>query len=261
MHVTLDTLTFDGTPDADGIRWRLEWLEGWDSPAVRFNETPTPLQDGTSLGVIRYGSRSLVLRGTAEGTTIEHLHLAAQRLSALAALTRTDGILSVDETPPKFCTVRLGDRIRTRRHGGYSITFELPLVAADPRKYSTALYTTTFTVNAGGTVAAPQMINNAGTFSSPPVWARIAGGIPSNGWSLSGLGIATTPWPTAADTMVATWVPRALTVNGAHQSGLIDFSTTSWSELAPGDTAVNFITYATDAYARTLELRWRDAWI
>lgn len=276
------TITLDGA-GFGSADWRLEDVEGLDSPNIRLSTEDLPEEDGAEFNPGFLGSRPVVLSGRSNPL----LSLAA-RNAAMVALARASLALSADAKlrfqpdgmPALELKVRREQPLRFAGRGP-SKEFLLSLVAADPRIYGQATKTAesiaiallgaafdwVFDVSFGGGSGAQRELAaaNDGSYQTPPVF-RITGPITSprlkNGQSLEelkltangGLVLAAGEW---VDVDMAS---RTVTRNtGATEYDKVLFPGTTWWYLNPGNTTVSLFGSAFTSATR-LDATWRDAW-
>ncbi|MFD0177275.1 hypothetical protein ACFVGZ_35915, partial [Streptomyces rochei] len=78
-----------GTVDGDGVAWRLQTLEGWDSPDLRSEMTDREGDHGAWAGPVYLGARPITLGGTIVAPSQAALEEAMERLRVAAGLTDT----------------------------------------------------------------------------------------------------------------------------------------------------------------------------
>jgi hypothetical protein len=146
---------FNDAADPDYIG-HLTDVTGMDSPDVRENAEELVQFDGGIHGNFYYGRRPIVLEGLIydHGDTVTRNSRIARMQRASNAM-RGDATLewAADGSPPTFTNVRRQQPLRVT--GGWNKTFQLSLVAADPRIYSTELYSES--VDAGSTAGSGGM--------------------------------------------------------------------------------------------------------
>ncbi|MFE6015005.1 phage tail family protein [Bacillus thuringiensis] len=173
-----------GPVDGDGVAWRLQTLEGWDSPDLRSEMTDREGDHGAWAGPVYLGARPITLGGTIVAPSQAALEEAMERLRVAAGLT--DTLLTVWETIPKQATVRRSGKPLMQYITDTRATYSVMVTAADPRRYSTTLQSGTagLPFTTGGltppltppltsnavTVSGEIMATNAGTFGTRPVF-------------------------------------------------------------------------------------------
>lgn len=177
--ITLGGITFGecGEVDVEGINWAWLRIDGWESAGVEGDVLSPAGQDGDFFGLTRRTGRPIVLEGVAHRPAfspndVEGYWLAHNNLLAATNLTSGSGTLVVNEPIPKQATVRLQDRPRLRALRGVLgvLEFQIPLLAADWRKYSTTLDTDSSSpVNNGGFVRSTPIIVITGASTNPRI--------------------------------------------------------------------------------------------
>ncbi|MFJ8603385.1 phage distal tail protein [Streptomyces shenzhenensis] len=126
-----------GAVDADGVAWRLQSLDGWDSPDSRSEFTDREGDHGAWASPVYLSSRPITLAGTIVAPSQALLERAMERLRAAAGLT--DTVLTVWETVPKQATVRRSGKPLMQYVTDTTATYSVMVTAADPRRYGTTL--------------------------------------------------------------------------------------------------------------------------
>ncbi|MER8220346.1 hypothetical protein ABTZ58_07060 [Streptomyces sp. NPDC094143] len=138
MQATLGSLRL-GAVDAMGVVWRLQDLEGWDSPEIRAEYQEREADHGSWGAPVYFGSRPITLSGIVEANSRADLEAAMERLYEAAAIT--DTTLTVWESTPKQATVRRSGKVLTKYITDTKASWSVLVTAEDPRRYSTALET------------------------------------------------------------------------------------------------------------------------
>jgi hypothetical protein len=133
---------FNDQTDPDYVG-ALTAISGFDSPEVRESADELVQFDGGVHGDFWYGRRPI----TMEGIIYDHgssgvRNARVARLAAASNAMREDATLTFTPSgaPEMFIKVRRQQPLRV--DGAWNKTFQIPLVAADPRFYSTTLNTT-----------------------------------------------------------------------------------------------------------------------
>lgn len=236
-YTILNGKTFNGIADADGLAWRVEDVEGWDSPDVELTVQENTGDDGGEVTRARLRPRSLVVRGSIVGPTIQSPWTARTRVAKLANLVRTPGLLIVKEDPPevdKQVTAHLEGRIRTKIVGKRTIDFEIPLLAPDPRKYATGIsvsgvllggYTTDWAINHVGTTDAHWVAEIRGGVGG----VRLKHGTGASDpylWVETNVG--------AGDVLTFDSATHTITLNGENVYDDVNLAVSEWWKLRPG---------------------------
>lgn len=253
MTVRLGAITFaNGLPDADGDRFKLTELDGWEFPEVdvEFSERHG---DGLYVARRRLRGRPITLSGSAVPQTGPVSTSRTWRLRKKLAqvcddLVRANGTLFVDEPAlgfgPLQADVLLAERLRVRRLGPYAIEFEIPLLAPDPRKYSQ-------TLKAQAINSVATAITNAGGFPTPLTATLDVAA--SNVWvqnNSDGNRRVTLNGAVAAGTVIDFAARTVTTAGGANVYSLVD-PASKWFELRAGSNTIQT--------SGSWTIRWRDA--
>lgn len=280
---TLDMNT--GVPDEHGVEWWATAVEGWEAPDVTPVSLPRVGRHGVWVAPSWFRARMVNLKGVLVAPTLADAQRARAYLVALANFTVSTGKLVVWEAEPTVIEVRLAGRIKTDwdKSFGKHVEFEIPLLAADPRRYSFEEQSLTF-----GTVVTPPD-SEGGGFELPlsfPFDFGMAEGTITGGSVAEVGGTITTPpkfkfrGPCTApaitnQTTAQTWrytgslaagetldvdVDTALVLlNGtANRYWLVDQSSVWWL-LQPGTNVLSYTAEGTGSGDVTVT--WRDAWL
>lgn len=244
VQVDLDALTFNTGHDADGVRWFAGEVGGWEGPSSDQALMGMSSQGGTALGRSMLGARSLVLDGMVVAPTTE-LHWAAYN-TLLATVNNlvTPRWLTVHEPTPKRVGYIRRDKPSVKMSDGLSFTFQVVLVATDPRKYATT--PTTVTIPAGGSA----LVTGLGNYSSPAT--VVTGGTVNLLNQETGHRLST-----------STNVPAGTIFDGSARTaraGAVDVFTAlapgfEWATVIPGGQTF------TNSGSQSAELTFSDAWI
>lgn len=275
--ITLDTLTantFD--VDADGVEWIMDKPVGWDFAEVRVGVQPRPFADGSWVAPGWENGREVVLRGVAVCPDDAALEAARYRLAAVAALLRRSGLLVVGEAVPKQMTVRLLDRPDTSEDGT-TLTFQVPLIAADPRKYGTTQRTASAGLTGGpaggdtfpltfpmsfGTVVPGGIlqVTNDGDAPTSPVF-QITGPVsdPVLQDNDSGVRFELDYDVAAGEVVTVDMAVRTVLSGGTASRRYAVVPGSEWFAFRPGGSGIRFSGAAYNS-AASLTALWRDAW-
>lgn len=278
LPVTVAGVTMNtGVADADGIEWYLEAVDGWDGPAVRLPVDDRAFADGAFIADGYYGARSLTVKGTALSPTPQAgLVVARTTLARVTNLLRADGTVQVLENPDKQVTVRLAGPPRMVDDPPV-VRFEVPLIAADPRKFAVAVSsssvglastsggmsfnaTPNFTFGTVGT-GGQLVLTNAGTVDTPCRYT-IAGPVDNPAIQHIGLSLTLTFGISllTGDLLVVDTRDRTVVLNGtASRRGTLAAGS-QWFDLQPGANTVRFLAPSYVA-AATLTADFRSAWL
>lgn len=250
--VELAGIWFSAAADDDGIEWIVEKLEGWDSPDVRSGSSPRPQDDGVFAPAFRHGGRELELTGHLLAPSIEAAFAAKNDLAGAVNL-REPLLLVVHEDVSRQASVVRSGRLLIEQRSRH-VRFQLPLLAVDPRRYSTTEDTLTVAPGATGTAT------NAGDVATRPT-AIISGPVdtPTLTNETTGEELSFDLVLAAGEELEVDFDLRTATVDGVTARPYL-VAGYRWWELAPGDTTVALDAVSSSGTAG-LELRWRSAWI
>lgn len=238
-QVRLGGVSFNGVPDANGIIWHWDALDGWfASPEVLSAESDTS-PDGIVVTAARNLGRPISLSGTAAipfGQP-DLWFTAVHDINAATNFLTTAGLLRVDEPIPLQARVRRTGPPKTAMHVlAQVLQFQVPLKAADPRKYTQALTTDTTLVLTGSATSVTSSILVPGTVDTPWV-ATIDGPATQPRFTIPGLGFV--QWNNTlggGDTLVIDSSNRTILLNGGNSYPDIGPDST-WHYLPTGTTA------------------------
>ncbi|MBB4985040.1 phage tail domain-containing protein [Streptomyces nymphaeiformis] len=172
-----------GGVDSAGVAWRLQELQGWDSPEVRTDMQQREADHGAWPSPVYLGERPITAAGVIEAADQASLEDAMERLRSAVALT--DTLLVVYESTPKQAVVRRSGKLVLQYVTDRLASYSLMVTAPDPRRYSTVLQSdetmlpittggleppvtppvTIVSTSVSGVIDAP----NTGTFETRPV--------------------------------------------------------------------------------------------
>ncbi|MEV6696220.1 hypothetical protein AB0M68_03530 [Streptomyces sp. NPDC051453] len=174
-----------GSVDSAGVAWRLQELQGWDSPEIRSEVQQREAGHGAWSAPVYLGERPISAAGVIDAPDRASLDDAMERLRTAVALT--DTLLVVQESTPKQCQVRRSGKLVMQYVSDRIASYSLLVTAADPRRYDTTLQqgTTALPSTSGGFTPplTPPLVSsaitvfgeieafNAGTFATCPVLA------------------------------------------------------------------------------------------
>ena len=268
-----------GATDSDGVAWLLENVTGWDGPPTVGQIIQRSADHGGWPSAQWYGPRLLTVTILATAPDQATRDRAKQRL--IQAIPVSDLATFVwNEPVPK--------QVYVRQNGSASIgvstpslidaEFTIPLVAPDPRKYSTVPLTATATMPApvtnalslpvilpagfpGSTPPAASAVTcvNEGTFETRPV-LTVTGPIsdPSIVNAVTGQAITWTGLTLAAsDQLVIGTDSRQAYLNGSVFTPAD--VTSAWWTLQPGSSQI-YLTGETFTGGATISVVWSSAW-
>nr|WP_203617816.1 phage tail domain-containing protein [Streptomyces bauhiniae] len=209
-----------GATDSAGVAWRLQTLEGWDSPEVRADFQDREADHGAWASPVYLGSRPITLSGVIEAPDRATLQTAMDQLSAAVSLT--DTALTVWEQTPKQAIVRRSGKLLTQYVTDRTATWSVLVTAADPRRYETTQQTgTTGLPSTTGGLTFP--VTFPAAFSATTVSGQI---VASNTGSIGTRPVITITGPVSAPSV------SALYPDGSVRQLLYSL------DLAAGDTLV-----------------------
>jgi Siphovirus-type tail component, C-terminal domain len=264
-----------GQVDASGITWLWQKLEGWDGPDVQGGGViPRSGDQGAWASPQYFAARTLTWTVTASAPSQALRDLARELLSAAVPVSDL-ATLTVSEPVPKLAYVRRSGKITESYPTLADVTFVVGLVAPDPRKYGTQVYsqsanalpsggtgftspfTPPFTVPAqapGGSMA----VSNNGNFETRPL-ITVTGPVTGPGL------VNVTTGQTVSWSGLTVPAGSQLAVDFGARQALLDggyapadaFS--SWWTLPPGTSTIQF-TGDSDAGASFI-CQWSDAFL
>lgn len=266
-----------GQLDADGVAWMRETLSGTGGPDTSGQVVQRANDHGGYATPQFYGPRMVTLtcRATAPSQVLRDAARARlQRAVAIGGTTGGMSTLVYDEPVPKQQSVRRSGQIVETYPTLATVTFNILLVAPDPRRYATVLQsasvqaavtlngitpplTPPITMPANGKPAVIAAVNN-GNFETRPV-VQVNGPIQNPSLTLvdtgqivsfTGLVLAT------GQQLIVDFDQKQATLNGALVPADIS---SSWWVLAPGSSTVRLGGIASSGSGLTVQ--WRDAYI
>lgn len=174
-----------GAVDTDGIAWLWQKLEGWDGPDVTGGLLQRAADHGAWPSPQFYQPRTLTWTVMATAPTQALRDVARAKLSAAIPVSQL-AVLRYDEPIPKQAFVRRSGKITETYPTLTDVSFNIGLVAPDPRKYAVTQKVVSATVAAASTgftlpavfpltIPAGQppgsgvTVTNAGDFETRPV--------------------------------------------------------------------------------------------
>lgn len=241
-------------PNALGIEFWVNKIDGWDSPNMRQNLLA---RYGTEGGVVAESfndHRVLVVNGYCWARNPDDLWVARQSISRVSQASYSDGTLTVYEPSQaggtKTLAFRRFDKINMAENDGTDgFAFGLNFVGPDPRKYQFG------TPNQANVAVGSTTVANAGDMGTWPkfVWAggATAGNPIQLTRSVDGARVQINTSLTSSDTLVVDFGSRTVVKNGALRYDLVD-GTTIWWQLLPGNN--------TFTSTGTCVVQWLNAW-
>jgi Phage tail protein len=269
--------------DADGVEWWADNPDGWDFPEVETSTLPRAGRHGVWVAPGWYRARSLTLRGVAAASTLAAAQRAVLRLAALADMSRTPGVLTVWESQPARLEVRLAGRVKfdRSRAEGRHVTFEVPLVAADPRRYAVTEQSVTFgtqttpSTDGGfelplafafdfateGAITGGTPVDVAGTITTPPKFTFRG---PCSKPRITNVTLGSVWWQydgtlAAGERLEVDVDAATVLLNGVENRYYLTNPGSTWWHLAPGRNVLSYS--AAGAGTGDVTIRWRSAWL
>lgn len=269
-----------GSTDASGITWRLNMVEGWDSPPAAVGQVVQRSADHGGWPTAQYyGPRILTLDVTAEAPTQALRDQARAQLQQAVSISDLC-VFTYDEPVPKLAYVRRNAQagITESYPNLIGVDFSIPLVAPDPRKYATVAQSASSQASSpavplslpfsGGTpvtlanevppgtqgIAAV----NSGTFETRPV-VTVQGpaGAPAIVNASTGMAVSFSSLTLkSTDTLVLDMDARQAYLNGAFTPA---DSSSAWWVLEPGASVI-YLT-ASGSNGSVISAQWSSAWI
>lgn len=282
MPLTDWQLSFNGLTLGAGTAYGINDMRGFDDlPDLRTSDTPRPSDHGLYPGSDFAGGRTVEVALIVTAATDAAFRAAIQALEDATVLRAAEAALSFQK-PGMAAARRVNVRPRRRSiPNDWDHVFRigrvvLQFAATDPRVYDDALstgstaaatsgggrtydrtYNLTYAAGgAGGTITA----TNAGNFASRPT-ARIDGPVTDprienvtagKYLQFSGLTLAAGEW------LDIDFANRTVLLNGTASRYNYLTSTSSFWELAPGASQINF---TSGSATGSLTLTWRSAWL
>lgn len=248
--------------DTTGVTWWGSSPDYGNGPSVRTNITEKPYGDGAFRIRSFRPSRTITIQGAAECPTRNACMAAADMLKGLFQ----DGqqrVLTVDDgVSTRTCTVELAAEPKVAFAGPASFDYQLPLIAADPRMYSTATMTAITTLPTPGATG----LNWSPTASAGLNWAPSAsagldwGSVSSNGrLSMANPGTAST-WPVF--TLIGPLISPVITdVSSGNTFAYTDYLATSADYLVITNSPFNrgvMLQGTTDRFPLMSSTQWME---
>lgn len=267
--------------DTAGVEWIVDEYEGWDDGApVRVSIEERPQADGAFDAPSYRGARVITLGGGAVAPNRAARKAAISRLKAAMSDGTSLYPVSVDDDGDELVVfARLSAEPRAKRVGENAFTFQLVLVAPDPRKYSadptavtltlpeststggfTAPFTAPFTsVIPEGSTGERTVVNEGDADTWPTI--SIAGPVtdPVIENVTTGRRLRLSYTVGAGDHLLVDFADSVVLLNGntpvdAHGVG------SSWWPLVPGANVLRYSAFA-GASGSPASITYRSAWI
>jgi hypothetical protein len=273
---------FNDQVDPDYVGMLTE-ITGFDSPEVRENADDLVQMDGGIHGDFFYGRRPVTMTGM-----ILNPQSAAERNARADKLSQATDAMRGDATlywtpsggVERFLKLRRAQPLRI--DGAWQKTFQVAMVAEDPRIYSAEEhiadilssevgitnvgrgYDKQYDIDYGPPISSDsETIDNAGTATMWPIFT-LYGGL-TNPVILNmttGEGIYLVYSLGVTETMVIDTLNRTIKLNGdTDRYGALDFARSGWSGLAPGPNDIRLAFDSSSGAGAKLRVSWRDAWL
>ncbi|MFE5514452.1 hypothetical protein ACFQ9J_28355 [Streptomyces sp. NPDC056529] len=268
-----------GSVDSAGVAWRLQELQGWDSPEVRTEMQQREADHGAWPSPVYLGARPITAAGVIEAADRASLDGAMDRLRSAVALT--DTLLVVYESTPKQALVRRSGKLIMQYLTDRLASYSLMVTAPDPRRYATVLQSgeallpivtgglappvtppiTIVSTSVSGVISA----SNIGTFETRPV-VIIDGpvNLPRVLVQMPDGTVRSLVYSQAlgeGEQLVIDTDARSVILNGSASRRRFLSTPTGWPVI-PAES-MTLIQFAAAAYVSTarLTVRWRSAWM
>lgn len=262
-----------GVTDANGTWWLLKNWDGMGGVDTVGQVVQKGGDHGTFATPQWYGARLLTLTVQATART-QALRDVARAYVQQAFPVSDLATLRWDEPVPIQLGIRRTGKIVETYMTLVDVVFSVPLVAPDPRKYSTALRQATatqaalaaglappltppFTLPAGAPAMAVSCTNGGSfetrpvvTITGPIVAPAVVNQVTGQVVSFSGVTLA------ATDVLAVDFLNKNPLLNGVYRPA---DTSSSWWVMPPGTTTVQVT--GTGATGSTMTVAWRDAWI
>lgn len=246
VTVTLNSFAFDGTTQSPaGVKWDWQDLSGWfDTPDQRFVQQEQGI--GVTVTVDRRNGRPITLTALCSspnpGMKLDDLLYAGQRALKAAVSPSVDVpvLLSVNEpSVPLQAYVRQAGPIRSKMLGTrHMVQFQVPLLAADPRRYAQTAQSHNLT---SGTTT----LDNNGDIPSPPIFTITGPGGGTGGRAMvRNLDLTDDPQIAydaslgGGDVLVIDVAAQTVILNGTDDVRG-NLSIASWFEMKPGGNRID----------------------
>lgn len=257
-----------------------EECSGLDSAETRESAAERTEQDGAIQGSNWYGKRPVILAGELRGGGTVLRNEAAARVMRASNAMRRDATLVWTPDGGEQVFVKGRRAQPTRITGNWNKKFQIAVMAADPRIYSTTLTTGTVTAAAASeagrsynrvfnytygatTPNATLFVTNNGWGESPPI-VRIWGpGInPSLINNTTGQAMNLTYTLTSAEEYLELdFFNRTIKLMGtSNRYSAMNFATSEWWYLQPDQNEIR-LAYSSFGAGAKMEIFYRDAWV
>jgi hypothetical protein len=138
LTFTLNGQPFDGTPDAYGVQW-FATVTGWDGPPLTASLTARPGDHGSLRGPSYYNTRAMTMTGIAKCPNVTEVRRAKDRLDTIVPIGVDLNLTSAED---RTSVVQLAGALLKNAINEQTLTFSIPLEAADPWKYGPQQFAT-----------------------------------------------------------------------------------------------------------------------
>ena len=235
----------------------LQNASGLDSADVRDSYDDFVNMDGGIHGPFFYTRRAIVLEGMIENpldATDRNTRLN-RLMRASASLTRQDGSLVWTPTGGTAVLINVRKNGRLQVDGAWAKSFQLPLVAADPRIYTFARKAPT--VSPSGTT----VMENQGTVLTYPtltITGPITNPVVTN--TTTGEAISFTGTISSGTNIVVNMLARTVFQGSTVKYSLLNYASSTWWGLQPGNNSIS-LTQSSSSAPAGLTVTYRDAWL
>lgn len=275
-------VTFNDDTDPNNVGMLTE-ITGFDSPDVRENADDLVQMDGGIHGDFFYGRRPITMTGkiTSFGGSTATRNMLMTRLMQATNAMRGDAILQWTpdgSVQQQFIGLRRQQPLRITE--AWIKQFQISMVAADPRVYSSILHQQSVTSDATGTsggfgfnlafpisfgaatVTGQTFVENQGNAETYPVYTITGPGTnPTVYNATTGKSLAFIYSLNAGESLTVDTLNRTVLLNNTtSRYSALDFINSSWGGLVPGinDVRLQFFSSGTGA---SIRVDWRDAWL
>lgn len=257
-------------------------LTGFDSPDIRESADDLVQEDGGVHGDFFDGRRPVTISGLLlNPASVLDRNTRMDRLTSAVTALRQDTFIIWTPTggEQRFMAVRLQNGPRFT--GAWQKEFLVGLVAEDPRIYSTQIYQQTVAANTtgslggrtfdrtydvsygGGAPAGGMTVSNLGTtITYPTLIVYGPGNNPTITNATTGQSISLTYSLSSTEFLQIETNPiqRSILLNNqASRYQALDFATSSWWGLVPGDNDIR-VSFSAVSAGASLGVTWRNAW-
>ena len=271
-------VSFNDTTDRDFIGY-LEEVTGLDGAEVRESAEMIVEGDGAVHSDFYYGRRPITLSGLLDpGSFGNARNQKVTRLLRACDAMKSDAVLSWQATGGVPVYVQVRKQNPPRISGSRVKSFQLSLVAADPRIYSEQVYSANVSAGAftSGTGFSSPLVSplqnilsaagsitvlNQGSSSTPPI-LTVYGPITNPKFISGNTGeqLALTYTLAAGQNIAVDVAERTIVLNGTeNRYSALDFPNSTWWELQPGANSVR-LEGSSFTSAASLAIVWRYAW-